>query len=72
MKALQTWPVDTVEDRYRRDPMFKTVCDQLEYLIREAKMTPTEVREAAILATIHYENYTVRPFFIPVRGGAIE
>ena len=64
----QRWPVSTVEDRYGRDPQFRTVVDMLESLIRDAHMTPTEVREAAILATIHYENYTVRPIFIPVSG----
>lgn len=70
--SARAWPVDSVEDRYRRDPQFHTVVDMLEHLIRSANMTPTEVREAAILATIHYENYTVRPFWIPVRGEAME
>lgn len=63
---MRHWPIDSVEDRYQRDPQFRTVVDMLEHLIRGAQMTPTEVREAAILATIHYESYTVRPYLIPV------
>lgn len=64
---MRNWPVDTVADRYDRDPQFRTLTDMLEHLIHEAKMTPTEVREAAILATIHYEQRTIRPFIIPLR-----
>jgi hypothetical protein len=64
---MRHWPVDTVSDRYDRDPQFRVLTDQLEYLIANAKMTPTEVREAAVLATIHYEQRSVRPFIIPLR-----
>jgi hypothetical protein len=63
------WPRDGVQERYDRDPQFRTVVDMLHVLIRGAQMTPTEVREAAVLATIHYEQTTTRrSFLIPLRN----
>lgn len=52
----------TMEERYYRDPMFKAIVDHLESLFLEAKMTPTEVREAAYLAQVHYEIKHPREF----------
>jgi len=52
------------EDRYRHDPVFRRLVDILELQIREAQYTPSELREAAILAAIHYESTTVRPIFL--------
>lgn len=64
---MRHWPVDTVADRYERDPQFRTVVDMMEHLISAAQMTPTEVREAAILATIRYEQRRMpSPFYIPL------
>lgn len=43
-----------VRDRYRRDPWFRTIVDTLLALLRRGEYTPTELREALILAlTIH-------------------
>ena len=64
---MRNWPIDTVGNRYDRDPQFRTLVDMLEHLIDNAKMTPTEVREAAILATIHYEQRRIKSYIIPLR-----
>ena len=43
------------------DPMFHRVVDVLLRLIEEAQLTPGETREAAVLASIFYEEkYTPR------------
>lgn len=41
--------------RYHRDAMFRALVDTLELHIEQARYTPTELREAALLAAIHYE-----------------
>lgn len=45
----------TATDRYRNDPIFRTLVDQLEVIIAAGNMTGTEVREAAVMACINYE-----------------
>jgi hypothetical protein len=42
-------------ERYERDPWFHALVDALHHHIREARFTPTEIREAAMLAQIFYE-----------------
>lgn len=46
--------------RYMNDATFRTLVDSLTKLIREAKITPTELREACLLAQIHYEQLNER------------
>ncbi len=53
-------------DRYRDDPAFKSLVQVLLSQIREAKYTPTEIREAAMFAQILYEETTLRPLMIDV------
>lgn len=43
------------------DPLFKGLVDSLYKMIADLEMTPTEVREAAMLATIKYEQEHFRP-----------
>lgn len=57
----------TVEERYHRDPMFRVLVDTLYMQIVQARYTPTEIREAAMLAQIHYEQRHVRAHIIPLR-----
>ena len=41
--------------RYRTDPAFHQIVDVLTKAIEEMHLTPGEVREAAMLAAIHFE-----------------
>ena len=50
----------TPEERYQCDPWFHKLVNMLTHFIIEAKFTPSELREAAILAAIHYELSTTR------------
>jgi len=59
------------EERYLRDTAFRTIVDMLEHLIREAKYTPTELREACILAAIHYEMTKPRSYHYDPSGQII-
>lgn len=43
------------EERYQRDPHYRCLVDVLEQAIHAAQYTPTEIREAAMLAAIRYE-----------------
>jgi len=40
------------EDRYDRDPQFKALVDILGALIRQARFTPTDLKEAVKLADL--------------------
>ena len=53
-------------DRYMNDPTYKRVVDMFEHIIHTAQLTPSEVREAAVLACINYENKRVRAYHIPL------
>jgi hypothetical protein len=56
------------EYRYRNDATFRHVVDALEHLIVSASLTPSEVREAAMLACIHHEMRTPRPVLARLPG----
>jgi len=57
------------DERYQRDPFFRTLVDMLEHLIERCEMSGTEIREAAILALIHYEaRRPPRPFVVEPGG----
>lgn len=43
------------KDRYENDAQYKKLCDTIESLIHSAHFTPSEVRECAVMASIHYE-----------------
>ena len=51
----------SVSERYLKDPYFKAIVDYLHSLLVKAEFTPTEMREAAMLAQIKYEEYNTRP-----------
>lgn len=67
----------TPEERYQRDPMFHTLVDTLQSWIMRADYTPTEIREAAMLACIIVEmRRPARPIYLDASaftdaGGAI-
>lgn len=58
------------DDRYARDPVFTTLVDILYTLLDQAenKFTPTELREAVMLAATKYEYLHVRPLFFTANG----
>lgn len=56
--------IDDVEARYRRDPMFHALVESMYYAIIKLQLTPTEIREAAMLAAIKAELSHPRPFQI--------
>jgi hypothetical protein len=45
----------TPQERYESDPVFHALVDSIHRQIERAELTPSEVREAAVLACIHYE-----------------
>ena len=48
-------------DRYMSDPNFHALVNLLESYIHKADFTASELREAAVLASINYEMNTIRP-----------
>jgi hypothetical protein len=45
----------TIDDRYKNDAEFHQLVDLLEAMIRCGQFTPSETREAAMLAQMHHE-----------------
>ena len=52
----------TPREKYQNDPTYKSLVDALVQHIMAARVTPSEVREAALLACIIYEES--KPFSI--------
>jgi len=48
------------KDKYMNDPEYHHLVDTLERMIEGAKFTPSELREACVLASINYEMRHVR------------
>lgn len=62
----------TPEERYQRDPAFHVLVDMLRSAIVQATYTPTEIREAAMLACILVEmERPHRPFYMDEDGAVI-
>lgn len=51
------------EKRYKTDPIFRSIVDQLRYSLRQYQYTPGELREAVILAATMHEMTHIRPMF---------
>jgi hypothetical protein len=51
----------TVEERYQNDPEFHSLVDLLYKFVANGHFTPTELREAVILAATKYEMTHLRP-----------
>jgi hypothetical protein len=45
----------TPKEKYMNDPEYRHLVTMLEELIERARFTPSELREACILASINYE-----------------
>jgi hypothetical protein len=51
----------TIRKRYEDDPAFRHLVDMLYMVIEKGDYTPSEIREAAMLAQIKYEDRNPRP-----------
>lgn len=54
----------TVRERYQKDPVFRRLVEYMTVLVEDARVTPTEIREAAMLAQIIYEERHVRTHLV--------
>ena len=57
----------TPKEKYQNDPEYNHLVNTLEHLIEQARFTPSELREACILASINYEMRHVREHNIDPR-----
>src|ERR1035437_109329 len=56
--------MSSVENRYINDAAFHKVVDQMRALLSMYFITPSEMREAACLASSMHENQNIKPLFI--------
>lgn len=54
----------TPKDKYMNDPEYHHLVITLEQMIEQARFTPSELREACMLACINYEMRHVRDVYI--------
>ena len=57
----------TPKEKYLNDPQYNHLVNMLESLIESAKFTPSELREACVLASINYEMRHIRDMQIDPR-----
>lgn len=50
-----------MRDRYTYDATFRNLVDTIRIMIENGNFTPTEIREAAMLAQIMYEERHIKP-----------
>ena len=58
----------TPAEKYMNDPEYHHLVKTLEMMIEQARFTPSELREAVILACINYEMRHVREMSIDPRA----
>lgn len=64
-------PVNDVERRYTEDATFRHVVDALHAMVARADLTPSEIRQAAMLACIHYEMRNPAPLMVKADGDIV-
>ncbi len=50
----------TPRQKYMNDPHYQRLVETMEHFIEQAQFTPSELREACVLASINYEMRHVR------------
>lgn len=58
----------TPREKYMNDPEYHQLVDMLEHFVEQSRFTPSELREAAVLACINYEMRHVRERTIDPRA----
>lgn len=63
----------TPREKYENDPKYAALVNMMVLIVEKAEMTPSEIREAAILASIIYEERHIRPSMIfPMNEDVVE
>ena len=57
----------TPREKYMNDPEYHRLVEMLEQFVEHARFTPSELREASVLACINYEMRHVRDITIDPR-----
>ena len=56
------------KEKYETDPNYCQLVDLIETFLHNAEFTPSEVREAAVMACIHYEmRYGLKHYVAPLK-----
>lgn len=63
-RPLESRPHQSAHDRYRTDPAYRQLVDMMWLCMERAEFTPSEIREASILASIRYEQFRIREFTV--------
>lgn len=61
---------DYPRDKYYRDPAYYALVNAIEQIICRAEFSPSEIREAAVLACINYEMHTIRFNRVSINAGS--
>lgn len=59
-------PLTDPYQRYQDDPQYHALVDTIHGLISRCDFTPSEVRQAAVLACIHFEASRIQKHSIPM------
>lgn len=59
------------EERYASDVAFRQLVDIIEHFIHRAEYTPSEIRDASMLACIRYEMSHVRRMYVRTDEDAV-
>lgn len=65
---IEDWRMKTGRDRYFNDNNYKMLVDQMVAFIYDNKYTPSEMRDAAMTASIIHEQRCPAPLSLTVRG----
>jgi len=62
----------TPREKYRNDPKYRYMVDSMVAAIHKCHYTPSEMREAAVLASIIYDESRIREYRIPMIPKSVE